>query len=148
VLKKTLSCSYPNLPFNEALQKESEKLQVELQRSQSNMDMSQCEVIHHLLGVTRTVASSIPEDSADEKPTKKIEKVTKKTDSDCKKVKEDSTKSYDDDSPKKQKDAYNAPRLVSLAIFCWCLFMHAATCEFIEHENNKPFSYNEFVYLV
>ncbi|THG23703.1 hypothetical protein TEA_014387 [Camellia sinensis var. sinensis] len=26
VLKKTLSCSYPNLPFNEALQKENEKL--------------------------------------------------------------------------------------------------------------------------
>ncbi|CAL5345587.1 unnamed protein product [Camellia sinensis] len=31
VLKKTLSCSYPNLPFNEALQKENEKLQLELQ---------------------------------------------------------------------------------------------------------------------
>lgn len=110
VLKKTLSCSYPNLPFNEALRKESEKLQVELQRSQSNMDMGQCEVIHHLLGVTRTVASSIPEESADEKVTKKAEKVTKKTDSDCTKAKEDSAKSYDDDSPKKPKDAYNAPR--------------------------------------
>ncbi|KAM0892251.1 hypothetical protein ACQ4PT_025842 [Festuca glaucescens] len=110
VLKKTLSCSYPNLPFNEALRKESEKLQVELQRSQSNMDMGQCEVIHHLLGVTRTVASSIPEDSADEKATKKTEKVTKKTDSDYTKVKEDSAKSYDDESPKKQKDGYNAPR--------------------------------------
>lgn len=109
VLKKTLSCSYPNLPFNEALRKESEKLQVELQRSQSNMDMGQCEVIHHLLGVTRTVASSIPEESTDAKATKDA-KVTKKTDSNCKKVNEDSAKSYDDDSPKKQKDAYNAPR--------------------------------------
>ncbi|CAM0870863.1 unnamed protein product [Alopecurus aequalis] len=110
VLKKTLSCSYPNLPFNEALRKESEKLQVELQRSQSNMDMGQCEVIHHLLGVTRTVASSIPEESTDEKVTKKLEKVTKKTDSDCTKFKEETAKSYDDDSPKKQKDTYSAPR--------------------------------------
>ncbi|KAI4992940.1 hypothetical protein ZWY2020_007253 [Hordeum vulgare] len=103
VLKKTLSCSYPNLPFNEALRKESEKLQVELQRSQSNMDMAQCEVIHHLLGVTRTVESSIPEESTDAK-------VTKKTNSKSTKANEDSAKSYDDDSPKKQKDAYVAPR--------------------------------------
>ncbi|PQM32969.1 protein MID1-COMPLEMENTING ACTIVITY 1 [Prunus yedoensis var. nudiflora] len=41
VLKKTLSCSYPNLGFNEALQKENEKLQLELQRSQSIYDVSQ-----------------------------------------------------------------------------------------------------------
>ncbi|KAL7241827.1 hypothetical protein ACSBR1_014418 [Camellia fascicularis] len=32
-LKKTLSCSYPNFPFNEALQKENEKLQLELQQA-------------------------------------------------------------------------------------------------------------------
>lgn len=103
VLKKTLSCSYPNLPFNEALRKESEKLQVELQRSQSNMDMGQCEVIHHLLGVTKTVASSIPDESTNAK-------VTKKTDSNKTKVSEDSAQSYDYDSPKKQKDACDAPR--------------------------------------
>lgn len=139
MLKKTLSCSYPNLPFNEALRKESEKLQVELQRSQSNMDMAQCEVIHHLLGVTRTVASSIPEENADAK-------VTKKTDSKCKKVNEDSAKSYDDDSPKKQKDAYIAPRLVSLARLCWCLFMYDIVSKNTKVINH--FGSHEFVCLV
>ncbi|KAJ1693923.1 hypothetical protein LUZ63_010621 [Rhynchospora breviuscula] len=61
VLKKTLSCSYPNVPLNEALKKEKEKLQMELQRSQSTMDVGQCEVIQHLLGVTEIVASTLPE---------------------------------------------------------------------------------------
>ncbi|CAA6655995.1 unnamed protein product [Spirodela intermedia] len=61
VLKKTLSCSYPNLPFDKALRKESEKLQLELQRSQTNLDVGQCEVIQHLIGVAETVASSLPE---------------------------------------------------------------------------------------
>ncbi|KAF7129599.1 hypothetical protein RHSIM_Rhsim10G0208400 [Rhododendron simsii] len=58
VLKKTLSCSYPNLPFNEAIQKENEKLQIELQRSQACMDVGQCEVIQHLLDVTESVAAT------------------------------------------------------------------------------------------
>ncbi|KAG0457034.1 hypothetical protein HPP92_022191 [Vanilla planifolia] len=61
ILKKTLSCSYPNLRFDEALQKENEKLQLELQRSQSSMDIGQCEVIQHLLGVTEDAACSFPE---------------------------------------------------------------------------------------
>ncbi|XP_062216759.1 cell number regulator 13-like isoform X2 [Phragmites australis] len=106
VLKKTLSCSYPNLPFNEALRKESEKLQVELQRSQSNMDMGSCEVIQHLLGVTNTVASSIPEKGTNAK-------VSEKSDSNYTEFNEDRTKSYDDDCPKKQKDACSAPRCSS-----------------------------------
>ncbi|KAK4492989.1 hypothetical protein RD792_000040 [Penstemon davidsonii] len=59
VLKKTLSCSYyPNMPFKEALRKENEKLQLELQHSQSNLDVSQCEVIQHLLEVTEAVANA------------------------------------------------------------------------------------------
>ncbi|KAL6959909.1 Ca(2+)-dependent cysteine protease [Sarracenia purpurea var. burkii] len=58
VLKKTLSCSYPNMPFNEAIQKENEKLQLELQRSQANLDVDQCEVIKHLLDVTEAVAAN------------------------------------------------------------------------------------------
>ncbi|KAL3527242.1 hypothetical protein ACH5RR_011898 [Cinchona calisaya] len=63
VLKKTLSCSYPNLPFKEAIRKENEKLQLELQRSQANYDVNQCEVIQHLLEVTETVAAtSVAED--------------------------------------------------------------------------------------
>lgn len=73
VLKKTLSCSYPNLPFNVALQKESEKLQLELQRSQANLDVSQCEVIQHLLEVTE-VAATVPEKSSPEKAHKKVER--------------------------------------------------------------------------
>ncbi|KAJ8624752.1 hypothetical protein MRB53_033282 [Persea americana] len=73
VLKKSISCSYPNLPFDEALQKENEKLQVELQISQANMDASQCEVIQHLIDVTETVASSLPEKSSSLKNSKKLE---------------------------------------------------------------------------
>lgn len=62
VLKKTLSCSYPDLPFKEAIQKENEKLQLELRRSQAHLDVSQCEVIQHLINVTQVVAvNSSPE---------------------------------------------------------------------------------------
>lgn len=61
ILKKSLSCSYPNLPFEKALRKEREKLQVELQQSQVNMDMGQCEVIERLMEVTDTAASSVTE---------------------------------------------------------------------------------------
>ncbi|CAJ1942309.1 unnamed protein product [Sphenostylis stenocarpa] len=56
VLKKTLSSSYPNVSFNEALKKENEKLQVELQHSQANMDIYQYEFIQHLLDVTEVAA--------------------------------------------------------------------------------------------
>nr|CAB3497032.1 unnamed protein product [Digitaria exilis] len=107
VLKKTLSCSYPNLPFNEALKKESEKLQVELQRSQSNMDLGTCEVIQHLIGVTKTVACTIPEEGTDAK-------VSEKKDLSYKESKGDGAKSYDDDDyPKKPKNASSAPRCSS-----------------------------------
>lgn len=56
VLKKSISCSYPNLPFDKALQKEHEKLEAELHHSQSNMDVSHCHVIERLLEVTQTAA--------------------------------------------------------------------------------------------
>ncbi|XP_028774487.1 LOW QUALITY PROTEIN: protein MID1-COMPLEMENTING ACTIVITY 1-like [Neltuma alba] len=71
VLKKSLSCSYPNLPFNEALKKENEKLKLELQRSQANLDMNQCEVIQRLLDVTEAAADS--EKCLPEKSRKKVE---------------------------------------------------------------------------
>ncbi|KAL8151719.1 hypothetical protein V2J09_021527 [Rumex salicifolius] len=64
VLKKTLSCSYPQCSFNEALRKENEKLQFELHRSQSNMDINQCEVIQRLLDVTETAAAICKEEKA------------------------------------------------------------------------------------
>lgn len=74
VLKKTLSCSYPNLPFNAALKKENEKLQLELQRSQANYDVDQCEVIQHLIGVTEAVAAnSVPERNLPVRSSKKAE---------------------------------------------------------------------------
>ncbi|KAF8405429.1 hypothetical protein HHK36_010335 [Tetracentron sinense] len=73
VLKKTLSCSYPNLPFDEALQKENEKLQVELERSQSIMDVSQCQIIQHLLEFTEAAANSLPEKGSPLKRSKKVE---------------------------------------------------------------------------
>lgn len=108
VLKKTLSCSYPNLPFNEALRKESEKLQVELQRSQSNMDLGSCEVIQHLLGVTKTVESTIPEKETNVK-------APEKKGSNYSESKGETAKSFDDDDdyPKKQKDTCSTQRSVN-----------------------------------
>ncbi|XVE82446.1 hypothetical protein DITRI_Ditri16bG0005400 [Diplodiscus trichospermus] len=74
ILKKTLSCSYPKLCFNEALQKENEKLQMELQQSQANYDVQQCEVIQHLLDVTEVAAAtSIRDKSSSVKGSKKVE---------------------------------------------------------------------------
>ncbi|ONK72584.1 uncharacterized protein A4U43_C04F20930 [Asparagus officinalis] len=74
VLKKTLSCSYPKLPFNEALQKENEKLQLELQMSQCDMDVGQCEVIQRLIGVTEALAYTITEDNIEAKDSKQVER--------------------------------------------------------------------------
>lgn len=73
VLKKSLSCSYPHLPFDEALQKENEKLHLELQRSQARMDLGQCEVIQHLIDVTQTVACTLQEKSTQLKNPKNVE---------------------------------------------------------------------------
>jgi len=74
VLKKTLSCSYPNLPFNEAIQKENEKLQLELQRSQASMDVGQCEVIQHLLDVTEAVSvTSLSQKNSSPRNSKNLE---------------------------------------------------------------------------
>ncbi|XP_019444824.1 PREDICTED: protein MID1-COMPLEMENTING ACTIVITY 1-like isoform X1 [Lupinus angustifolius] len=73
MLKKTLSCSYPNCSFTEALKKENEKLKLELQRSQANLDINQCEVIQRLLDVTEVAAYSIPGKCSPEKSHKKEE---------------------------------------------------------------------------
>ncbi|CAL9780015.1 unnamed protein product [Musa acuminata subsp. burmannicoides] len=73
VLEKSLSCSYPNMPFDEALKKERQKLQMELQRSQVSMDIGQCEVIQHLIGVTHNVATTLEEKSTHLKSPKKVE---------------------------------------------------------------------------
>ncbi|XP_020084553.1 cell number regulator 13 [Ananas comosus] len=105
VLKKTLSCSYPNLPFDQALQKENEKLQMELQRSQSNMDIGQCEVIQRLLGVTETVASTLQEKSTNLKDSKKEESEYLDTN-------DDKAHSFDEDYTSKQ-GAYVASRNAS-----------------------------------
>lgn len=61
ILKKSISCSYPNLPFDKALKKEHEKLQAELQQSQANMDVGQCEVIERLMEVTEIAVNSVKE---------------------------------------------------------------------------------------
>ncbi|XP_072956972.1 cell number regulator 13-like isoform X1 [Typha angustifolia] len=102
VLKKTLSCSYPNLPFNEALQKENEKLKRELQRSQTDMDIGQCEVIQRLLGVTETVAGSLPE--------KTKVKNSKKMESDSSDDNDNKASSYDKNYHSKPDDVYIASR--------------------------------------
>ncbi|CAM8921763.1 unnamed protein product [Rhodiola kirilowii] len=75
MLKKTLSCSYPNLPFKDALKKESQKLQLELHHSQANLDVQQCQVIQHLLEVTEAIsANSLAEEGSPQKPSTKLEK--------------------------------------------------------------------------
>lgn len=70
VLKKSLTCSYPNVPFDEALKKEREKLQMELERS---CDIGQSEMIQHLIGVTQNVETTLEEKSAHLKSPKKVE---------------------------------------------------------------------------
>ncbi|CAG7860771.1 unnamed protein product [Brassica rapa] len=55
VLKRTLSRSYPEMGFCEALKTENGKLQVELQRSRARYDTDQCQVIQRLIAVTETV---------------------------------------------------------------------------------------------
>ncbi|XP_076889503.1 protein MID1-COMPLEMENTING ACTIVITY 1-like [Bidens hawaiensis] len=82
VLKKSLCCSYPHLPFNKAIQKESEKLHVELEHSQANLDVGQCQVIQHLIEVTEVVASK--SESKKDPPNKS----SKKVDSDVSNYKE------------------------------------------------------------
>lgn len=71
VLKKSLSCSYPNCSFNEAIKKEKEKLTLELQRSQANLDINECEVIQRLLDVTKVAKYSLPDNRSPEKNHKK-----------------------------------------------------------------------------
>lgn len=73
VLKKSLSCSYPNYSFTEALKKENEKLQLELRHSQENMDINQCEFIQRLLDVTEVAAYSLSEKFSPENSHKTME---------------------------------------------------------------------------
>ncbi|XP_024978545.1 protein MID1-COMPLEMENTING ACTIVITY 1-like [Cynara cardunculus var. scolymus] len=57
VLRKSLSFSYPDLPFNEVIKKENEKLHLELQHSQSYLDVGQCEMIQRLMEIADVFAS-------------------------------------------------------------------------------------------
>ncbi|KAL6511884.1 hypothetical protein OROGR_021481 [Orobanche gracilis] len=61
ILKKSLSCSYGNVPIDKALRKERQKLEVELQYSQANMDVGQCQVIERLMEVTENAVNSVEE---------------------------------------------------------------------------------------
>ena len=60
VLEKSLSRKYPDLEFHEALHEEKDKLNIELQRSQTNNDPDQCRVIEHLIDVTENVVNVLP----------------------------------------------------------------------------------------
>ncbi|CAK7334191.1 unnamed protein product [Dovyalis caffra] len=105
MLKKTLSCSYPNMCFNEALRQESEKLQLELQRSQAHLDVNQCEVIQRLIDVAEAAAAnSVPEKSSSTKRSKKLEPT--KSDASEKKP------SFDDSYPTKS-DSHKTSRNTS-----------------------------------
>lgn len=72
-LKKSISFSYPNLPLDKAMQKEHEKLKAELQQSQANMDVGQCEVIERLIDVAENATSCAPQKDIPQKTTQKLE---------------------------------------------------------------------------
>lgn len=113
ILKKTLSCSYPNMPFEKALRKENEKLQLELQRSQAHLDVGQCEVIQRLIEVTEAASShSLPENGSPEKRQKKIEH--NYSDTDC-----EMANSFDENYHKKS-DTYKTSRSVSFLFATKC----------------------------
>ncbi|KAI8564282.1 hypothetical protein RHMOL_Rhmol03G0169300 [Rhododendron molle] len=57
ILENSLSRRYPDLEFHEALQEEKGKLHVELHRSQENNDPKECQVIEHLIEVTKNVVN-------------------------------------------------------------------------------------------
>ncbi|KAE9465179.1 hypothetical protein C3L33_02923, partial [Rhododendron williamsianum] len=57
ILENSLSRRYPDLEFHEALQEEKEKLHVELHRSQENNEPKECQVIEHLIEVTKNVVN-------------------------------------------------------------------------------------------
>lgn len=59
MLEKSLSRRYPDLGFQEALQEEKEKLQIELQRSRTSKEPNQCRVIEHLIEVTENVVNDV-----------------------------------------------------------------------------------------
>lgn len=73
ILKKSLSCTYPKLPFDTALRKENEKLKLELQRSQAHLDVAQCEVIQQLIEVTENAADPPSEYASPVKSSQKLE---------------------------------------------------------------------------
>lgn len=73
ILKKSLSCTYPKLPFDTALRKENEKLKLELQRSQAHLDGAQCEVIQQLIEVTENAADPPSEYASPVKSSQKLE---------------------------------------------------------------------------
>ncbi|KAK1572037.1 hypothetical protein Q3G72_026605 [Acer saccharum] len=60
ILENSLSRKYPEIGFYEALQEEKEKLHIELQRSRTNKDVKQCQVIEHLIHVTENVVNELP----------------------------------------------------------------------------------------
>ncbi|KAH9767251.1 Mid1-complementing activity 1 [Citrus sinensis] len=60
ILENSLSRKYPELGFQEALLEEKEKLHIELQRSRTNNDTKQCQLIEHLIDVTENVVNELP----------------------------------------------------------------------------------------
>ncbi|KAK6115732.1 hypothetical protein DH2020_008001 [Rehmannia glutinosa] len=75
ILTKSISSTYPNLSIDKALEREQEKLMLELQNSQANMDVGQCEVIERLIEVTETAANSVKQKGSHGKNSKKAEPV-------------------------------------------------------------------------
>eukprot|EP00249_Psilotum_nudum_P000609 c12679_g1_i2 orf=22-870(+) len=57
VLEKSLSRSYPGLSFDNVLEKENKKLQMELQIMKKSVEFDQCDVIQHLIEVTERTLS-------------------------------------------------------------------------------------------
>ncbi|KAH7548317.1 hypothetical protein JRO89_XS14G0100800 [Xanthoceras sorbifolium] len=69
ILENSLSRKYPEMGFQEALHEEKEKLHIELQRSRTNRDAKQCQLIEHLIDLTENVVNELP---AEKKAVKKL----------------------------------------------------------------------------
>ncbi|KAL0391876.1 UNVERIFIED_CONTAM: Cell number regulator 13 [Sesamum radiatum] len=126
ILKKSISCSYPNLPFDKALEKEHEKLKLELQNSQAHMDVGQCEVIERLIEVTESAANSVLEKGSPSKSPEKS-KTDKETFSG-----ETNTRKYDSSTSPRETTISSGHNVASTKEAIWQEEWHS---DLLGHEN-------------
>ncbi|KAL0347480.1 UNVERIFIED_CONTAM: Cell number regulator 13 [Sesamum calycinum] len=118
--------AYPNLPFDKALEKEHEKLKLELQNSQAHMDVGQCEVIERLIEVTESAANSVLEKGSPSKSPEKS-KTDKETFSG-----ETNTRKYDSSTSPRETTISSGHNVASTKEAIWQEEWHS---DLLGHEN-------------